>query len=38
MAGRPVVDETLYAAVVMMVAVTTLIAPPLLSRRLRRSV
>ncbi|MGH7740833.1 MAG: cation:proton antiporter, partial [Candidatus Eiseniibacteriota bacterium] len=34
-AGERVVDDQLYAAVVFMVAITTLIAPPLLAWRLR---
>jgi Kef-type K+ transport system membrane component KefB len=36
LAGVPVVDGRRYAAIVMMVAITTLIAPPLLAWRLRR--
>jgi Kef-type K+ transport system membrane component KefB len=37
LAGRPVLSETVFAAVVMMVLVTTLIAPPGLRWCLRRS-
>ena len=36
LAGSPVVDARRYAAVVLMVAITTLMAPPLLAWRLRR--
>jgi Kef-type K+ transport system membrane component KefB len=35
--GERVVNDTVYAAVVVMVAVTTLVTPPLLVWRLRRS-
>ena len=34
--GRRVIDAPAYAAIVVMVALTTLIAPPLLARRLRQ--
>jgi Kef-type K+ transport system membrane component KefB len=37
LAGAPVVDARRYAAIVMMVAITTLVAPPLLAWRLRRN-
>jgi hypothetical protein len=36
LAGVPVVDGRRYAAIVMMVAITTLLAPPLLAWRLSR--
>jgi Kef-type K+ transport system membrane component KefB len=36
-AGERVVDAQMYAAIVLMVAITTLLAPPLLSWRMRRS-
>lgn len=35
--GAPVIDETTYAAVVAMVALTTVLTPPLLAVRLRRA-
>jgi Kef-type K+ transport system membrane component KefB len=35
-AGKPVIDPSVYAAIVVMVMVTTLITPPLLSWSLRR--
>jgi hypothetical protein len=34
--GRPVLSEAVFAAVIVMVLVTTLIAPPALRWRLRR--
>jgi Kef-type K+ transport system membrane component KefB len=34
-AGQPLLDPTLYAAIILMVFVTTAITPPLLSRRIR---
>ena len=35
-AGKPLLDPTLYAAIIVMVFVTTAMTPPLLTRRLRR--
>jgi Kef-type K+ transport system membrane component KefB len=35
--GERVVDDTVYSAMVVMVAVTTLVTPPLLAWRLRRT-
>ena len=37
LAGERVIDDKIYSAVVMMVAITTLLTPPLLMWRLRRS-
>jgi len=34
-AGKPLLDPTLYAAIILMVFVTTAITPPLLTRRIR---
>jgi Kef-type K+ transport system membrane component KefB len=36
--GQPLIDDEVYAAIVVLVAVTTLVAPPWLAVRLRRSV
>jgi hypothetical protein len=36
MGGSPVLDPTLYAAIILMVFVTTAMTPPLLARRLRK--
>ena len=35
LAGEPVIDSDVYAAIVLMVGVTTLVTPPLLQRSLR---
>jgi len=35
-AGVPLLDPTLYAAIIVMVFITTAMTPPLLSRRLSR--